>query len=114
MEALAIVAPIRPDKIAEWKEWSDNLDHGPQHKEYAAFCKKAGVDRVRVWLQEGPQGPLTIVLYEGKTPEEFLSQLATAQGEFAQWFRGKLQETHGFDPAKAAVAVPKLIGDIKV
>ena len=73
--------------------------------------KKCGVSRVRVWLQESPEGAVAIVLYEGQTPAGFQQQMATSSEPFSVWFRQRVKELHGMDLAKAAGSPPELISD---
>ena len=62
--AVAIAAPILPGKLDDWKEFGRNLHEGPKHNDYKAFIKKAGLSRVRCWLQQGPESAVGIILYE--------------------------------------------------
>lgn len=97
MNAMAIVAPILPGKLDEWRAFSRDLHEGSRHSEFTAFMKKSGVSRIRCWGQQSPEGAVAIVLYEGETPAGFMQQMKTSQEPFAVWFREKVKECNGFD-----------------
>ena len=100
MNAMATTAPVIPGKLDEWKEFGRDLGEGPHHNDFTAFMKKCGVSRIRCWLQEGPGGPVGIILYEGETPAEFVRQIGSSQEPFAVWFRDKIRECNGVDLAE--------------
>jgi hypothetical protein len=112
MNATALAAPIVPGKLEEWKEFSRDLHEGPRHSDFAAFVKKAGLSRVRCWLQEGPGGAMSLILYEGEMPAGFLQQIATSQEPFAVWFRERIKECNGMDLTKPAGPPPELVTDV--
>lgn len=115
MDAVVLVSPVLPGKVDAWKDWSRELSEGPRRDEFVAFMKKCGVSRDRCWLQAGPEGTLSVVLYEGETPGMFLQQMGTSQEPFAVWFRGKVKDLHGMDlSAPMPGPPPELVTDIKV
>jgi len=73
--------------------------------------KKSGVSRIRVWLQESPEGAIGIIVYDGETPEGFLQKIGTSQEPFALWFRDKVKELHGFNLSEPAGPPSELISD---
>ncbi|MCK4411565.1 hypothetical protein KAV67_04685 [Candidatus Bipolaricaulota bacterium] len=87
MDATAIVAPILPGKLDEWRAFSRDLHEGLRHSDFTAFMKKCGVSRIRCWGQEGSESAMAIILYEGETPAEFMQQMKTSQEPFAVWSR---------------------------
>ena len=115
MDAMAITAPVIPEKLEEWKEFGRDLSGGPHHSDFTAFMKKCGVSRIRCWLQEGPEGPVGIILYEGETPTEFTIQIGSSQESFAVWFRERIKEYNGMDLAEPlAGPPPELLTDAQV
>ena len=58
MNAMAIVAPILPGKLDEWRAFSRDLHEGSRHSDFTAFMKTCGVSRIRCWGQQGPEGEL--------------------------------------------------------
>lgn len=107
----AIAAPIKADRLDDWKEWSRSMTREPKRSEFVAFMKSTGVSRVRCWLQQGPQGPLGIIVYDGETPMGFGQALATSQDPFAVWFRGQVLELHGMDMTNPPGDPSELISD---
>jgi hypothetical protein len=115
MSGIVLVAPILPDKIKAWKEWSRELSEEPRRSEFIAFMKKCGLSRDRCWFQPGPGGAAAVVLYEGKTPEKFLQLVGTSQEPFAVWMRAKVKELHGLDLSRPPQGPPsELVTDIQV
>ena len=112
MNTLVLAAPILPGKLEEWKEFSRDLHEGPRHSDFAAFIEKSGLSRVRCWLQEGPEGAVAIMLYEGETPADFPQQIATSQEPFAVWFRERVKECNGMDLTKPMGPPPELVTDV--
>ena len=111
MNATVIAAPILPGKQDEWRAFSRDLHEGPRHSEFTAFMKKCGVSRIRCWGQQGPEGAMAIILYEGETPAEFMQQMKTSQEPFAVWFREGIKECNGFDLAGPLGPPPELVTD---
>ena len=115
MSGVVLAAPILPEKVDAWRAWSRELMEEPRRSEFAAFMKKCGLSRDRCWIQEGPEVPLAIVLYEGETPAMFLQQIATSQEPFAVWFRERVKDLQGIDMAEPMqVPLPELVTDISV
>lgn len=112
MNTVVLAAPILPGKMDGWKEFSRNLHEGARHSDFVAFIKKSGLSRVRCWLQEGPEGALALILYEGETPAEFFKQIGTSQEPFAVWFRDGVKEFNGMDLAQPAGPPPELVSDV--
>ena len=110
MTALAIASPILPEKLDQWKQFSLDLANS---EDYAAFVKKSGLSRLRCWLQQGPTGPLAIILYEGNTPEGFLKQIATSAEPVAVSFRNSVKELHGIDLSQPLGPPPELVTDVQ-
>lgn len=115
MSGVVLAAPILPEKVNAWREWSRKLSEDPRRSEFVAFMKKCGLSRNRCWLQVGPEGAMAIILYEGKTPAMYLQQIGTSQESFAVWFRKRVKELHGMDLSKPMVGPPsELVTDIYV
>lgn len=112
MPTTALAARILPGKLEDWKEWSLSLREEPRRSDFLAIMKKSGLSRVRVWLQEDPDNPLVVILYEGDTPERFLRHMGTSQEPFAVWFRERVKNTNGYDLTKPPIEGPsELIND---
>ncbi|MGD2246363.1 MAG: hypothetical protein PVI11_07445 [Candidatus Aminicenantes bacterium] len=111
MSGVALATPILPGKVDAWREWSRELEEEPRSSDYIAIMKKAGLSRIRVWLQEGPEGALAIMVYEGESPEAFLQEIATSGEDFSVWFREKIKDLHGYDLAESKMPLSELIND---
>ena len=114
MAGLAIAVPVRPEKLDEWREFSLSLWEGSRSAEFAAFVKKSGLSRSRCWLQQGPEGPVAIVLYEGEKPAGFTELMSTSPEPFAVWFRERIKDLHGMDLSQPPGPPPELLTDVRV
>ena len=111
MNALAIASPILPDKLDKWKQFSKDLANS---EDYAALVKQSGLSRIRCWLQEGPAGPLAIILYEGQATDGFLKLVATSAEPSAVSFRKSVKQLHGVDISQPVGPLPELVTDVQV
>jgi hypothetical protein len=41
MKAIALAAPVIPEKLEAWKKWSQEMSEGAKKEEFAAFINKA-------------------------------------------------------------------------
>ena len=115
MRGVVLAAPVLPEKVEAWREWSRDLAEGPRRNEFVTFMKKCSLSRDRCWLQENPEDTLAIILYEGETPEIFLQQIGISQEPFAVWFREKVKDLHGIDMSKPMKGPPsEQVTDIQV
>ena len=114
MAGLAIAAPVVPEKLAEWREFSLSISEGSRRDEYAAFVKKSGLSRLRCWLHQGPKGPMAIILYEGEKPGGFIELMSTSTEPFAVWFRESVKNLHGMDLSQPLGPLPELLTDVRV
>ncbi|OHB67428.1 MAG: hypothetical protein A2Y76_03880 [Planctomycetes bacterium RBG_13_60_9] len=88
--------PLIPEKVDAWKAWVHEL-LGPQRKEFDDFNERFLLTAHRVWVTEGPQGPMVIAILEGPGTDLFLNDLAISQHPFDTWFRERISEYHGID-----------------
>ncbi len=112
MAAIAISSPIIPDKLDQWKAWSENLNLEPRRSEFTRFIKESGLSRIRCWLQEGFGDPIGIILYEGENPAGFFESMSASREPFAIWFREQVMECNGMDLNQSMGAPPKLVTDV--
>ncbi len=92
----AFVIPLVPNKVGAWRTWIHEL-HGPRKEEFEDFNERMQLTAHRVWLSEGAQGPLAIVIHEGPGASTFMESLAASQHPFDRWFRERISEYHGID-----------------
>lgn len=97
MSSLLVNAPILPGKLDAWNRFVAALT-GERHDAYRAVIRDSGLERLRVWRNDGPDGShMACVLFEGPVPERFLGGIATGSDDFSAWFRAALGEAHGLD-----------------
>ena len=111
MTAMLMTAPILTGKVDAWRRFVGAL-LGERHDVYRAAIRAAGLDRLRVWLQNGPDGAAAAtILFEGPAPERFLQGVATGADDFSAWFRASLAEAHGIDMSAPPPPPPELAID---
>ncbi len=102
---VAMAIPLIPDKVEAWKAWIDRC-MGPYNEEFGEFNERMGLTTHRVWLAQGPQGPLAIVIVDGPGASDFIQKLAESDEPFDMWFREHISEYHGIDFSKPGVLQP--------
>jgi hypothetical protein len=107
---MAIAVPVMEDKIEAWKAWITDECLGSRKEEFEQFNERMGLTDHRVWLSEGPHGPLAIVVFEGPGEKMFLQKLATSTQAFDKWFRARIEEFHDFDFSELAkTKMPEMV-----
>jgi hypothetical protein len=97
MNSLLVNAPILPGKLDSWNRFVAALT-GERHEAYRVAIRDVGLERLRVWRNQGPDGSnMACVLFEGPAPERFLARIATGSDDFSAWFRACLADAHGLD-----------------
>jgi hypothetical protein len=111
MPSLLLNAPILPGKLDSWKRFVAGL-LGDRHDAYRAAIRGAGLERLRVWHQPGPDGSnMACALFEGPAPERFLARIGSGSDDFCAWFRASLAESHGIDLSVPPPPPPELAID---
>jgi hypothetical protein len=109
----AMAVPLIEEKIDGWRGWMDDC-LGPRREEFDAFNERMGLTMHRVWLAEGPHGPMAVVIFEGSGAKTFLQKLGTSKEPFDKWFRERIEELHGCDFSELAKMKPsELVMDWK-
>jgi hypothetical protein len=103
MYAMAI--PIIQSKVPAWKAWIRDLTES-RKEEFEAFNERMELTLHRVWLMQGPQGPLAIVVVDGPGAKNYTRKLASSREPFDRWFHERVTEYHGVDFSKLEAAPP--------
>ena len=109
MAVIAFLAPIPPEKRAQWDAFRAEIT-GPRHSEFNASRRSHGVHE-RTFLQETPMGDFVMVTLDGENPLEGLLGIAREDSDFARWFHDQVQEIHGFDLRQPPENPPILVID---
>lgn len=94
--SVAFSVPVLPGKLDAWKEFHNQLD-GPRRWDFEDQQRRLGLVRHRVWLQDGSEGAVALVVQEGEDPERARSLLASSRHPFDVWFRERIMALHGLD-----------------
>lgn len=94
----AMMLPVLPGKLEDWKTFAQNLLKD-KRKEYEASRLKGGIQREMIWHQSTPLGDMLILVIEvdGKI-EDFLATMAEPQDEFGRYFLEQAKVFHGLEP----------------
>ena len=98
MTAMAVVMPVLPGKEDAARAFASAVA-GPRLDEFAEFQVTAGNTTRETWHLVGTPdgGSLLAVWFEAENPDVVFAELATAEGDFAEWFRTQIQEITGAD-----------------
>jgi hypothetical protein len=93
---IAMAFPIPPHKMDTWLRGMAEIS-GPRRPEFDAARRRQGVAATKVWLQEGPGGPVEILVMETEDPVRTFADIGASQEPFDLWFRELILEVYGLD-----------------
>jgi hypothetical protein len=96
MSTIAMAFPIPPGKLDTWRSGMREIA-GPRREEFDASRRGKGVSSTKVWLQQGPGGPIELLVVEVEDPGVFFAGLGRSQDPFDVWFRRLIAEVYGMD-----------------
>lgn len=97
MPTAILLLPILPDREEEWRRFAQDL-LGDRLGEYEGFGRRLGVRGVRAYLARTSRREVIVAYVESEDPEEAFRRLVASEEEpFAEWFKEKLAELHGYD-----------------
>jgi hypothetical protein len=104
MPAVALLVPILPDREEEWRRLVQEVVE-ERLSEYEGLRRRLGIRNESVWLAPAKAGQTAMVVYlEAEDPERIASVLAASEEPFDLWFKERLLECHGRDPAPRRTA----------
>jgi hypothetical protein len=95
--------PLRPGQTEHYRRFNQEII-GPRRAEFEAACRRQGVTREVVALQQGPQGDVGIVYFEAPDIPRVFAELAASQEPFFVWFREQARAITGVDFAQPSPA----------
>jgi hypothetical protein len=93
-EFIAMVLPILPGKMEQWRSFVAEMN-GPRRDAFVASRQKMGL-RQRVFHQSTPMGDLSVVTVAGAEPQNFAKWMASSE-PLAIWAVQQLKELTGVD-----------------
>jgi hypothetical protein len=96
MSTIAMAFSIPPEKLDTWRSGMREIA-GPRREEFDASRQRQGVTSTKVWLQQGPGGPIELLVIEVEDPAVMFAELGRSQDPFDVWFRGFIAEVYGMD-----------------
>ena len=95
MPAMAI--PLAADKLDAWEAWVAELN-GPRQAAFDDMNARYGLTEHRAYLQPTPDGNfLVLVIQGGPGADSVMTNVASSDNEFDQWFMGNVAAVHGVD-----------------
>lgn len=96
MPMIVMALPIPPERYEAWRNAVARFA-GEQRDEFTAARVRQGVTRQGVFVQQGPDGPMEIMVMEADDPDRALGEIATSQEPFDVEFRQFLMDIYGLD-----------------
>jgi hypothetical protein len=93
---IAMAFPLPRDKVDTWLRGMAEIS-GPRRAEFDAARRRQGVTGTKVWLQEGPGGPVEILVMETEDPDRAFADMGASQEPFDVWFRALILDVYGLD-----------------
>ncbi len=82
---------------------------GDRLGEYEGLGRRLGVRGVRAHLARTSRREVIVAYVEAEDPEEAFRRLVASEEPFAEWFKEKLAELHGYDLRRRIGSSPELI-----
>jgi hypothetical protein len=105
----AVVLPILPGKMAEWRSFVAELE-GPRKAQFVESRRRVGLHE-RTYLQPTPMGDLLILTVEGEDPGHAFGRMVSATDPFTLWFIEQVKAIHGVDLGTPMPSPSELIID---
>jgi hypothetical protein len=96
MPTAVLVLPILPEREEEWRRFAQDLLED-RLGEYEGLGRRLGIRCVRVYLARPSRREVILAYAEAEDPEEAFRRLVASEEPFAEWFKEKLAELHGYD-----------------
>lgn len=101
MPAVALVAPILPNREEEWRRFVQEVME-ERLDEYEGLRRRLGISNESVWISHADGANTVAVVYlEAEDPERIAPALAASEEPFDLWFKGRLLECHGYELPRA-------------
>ena len=112
MADMVFAVPILPGKTEAYMAWIEEMKTGDDFK---ALLKQAGLTRMRIFLQQTPDGEMAIVIHEGPNAHNWMEFVAENSSEpLLKDFFTRVSEIHGINPERDGPQppTPELVLDL--
>ena len=96
MPTAVLILPILSDREEEWRRFAQDL-LGDRLGEYEGLGRSLGIRGVRVYLVRTFRREVIVAYVEAEDPQGAFRRLVSSEEQFAEWFKEKLAELHGYD-----------------
>ena len=109
MPTVILVLTILPDGEEKWRRFAQDL-LGDRLGEYEGLGRHLGIRGLRAYLARTYRQEVIVAYVEAEDPEEAFRRLVASEDPFAEWFKEKLMELHGYDLRRPRIgSSPELI-----
>jgi hypothetical protein len=98
MPLFAFVAPIEPNKTAEFRQFIADLN-GSRKGEYETSRKNAGFSQEAMFLQKTTKGDMVVLVQDAPNQQVALDALRNMTDSFNHWYFQRLKDINGMDIA---------------
>jgi hypothetical protein len=112
MPLFVFVAPIQPNKTAEFRQFVNDLK-GSRKAEYEASRKEAGFHQEAIFLQQTPRGEMAVIVQDADTEGSALEALRAMKDPFQDWYFQRMKDINGVDLAGPGTPVNELLLDYR-
>lgn len=112
MPLFAFVAPLQPNKTAEFRQFVAELK-GPRKEEYENSRKRAGFRQEAIFLQQTPRGEMVVILQDAEHEKDALAALRSMTDPFHVWYFQRLKDSYGIDMTGPGTPVNELLLDYR-
>jgi hypothetical protein len=95
MASLALALPCLPGGAEQLRRLAEEC-RGPCRADFEDFHRRVGLTSERCYLQQTPQGELSILTLDGN-PAGAIQKLAASDQPFDRWFKEQARAVHGVD-----------------
>ena len=109
MPTVILVLTILPDGEEKWRRFAQDLLED-RLGEYEGLGRHLGIRGLRAYLARTYRQEVIVAYVEAEDPEEAFRRLVASEDPFAEWFKEKLMELHGYDLRRPRIgSSPELI-----
>ncbi len=96
MATISFALPCLPEGAEHLRNFSRQLNE-PRRSEFEDFNRRMGLSKHNCYVQQTPQGEISIVYLESDDLAGCFQKLAVSEQPFDIWFREQAKLVHGVD-----------------
>lgn len=96
MAQLQIVCSLQSGTQERWRRLAQEVA-GSRREQCEAFCRRAGITQVQVWVVQLRRGELLLIVLHTQEPQQALLELTLSLQPFERWLREQFQFLLGWN-----------------